>query len=258
MGNIYNGLLGGAPPVQALGDISATKQDKVGKLIVLDNGQKFRYCKAGAVALAAGKMCQSAVKNMYADGTALAIANASVANGGRLGDKFCKVTLLNSSPGGGAMVLAENELVGGYLIVDLGTGLGHKYLINGNNATVAAGECTVYLEDDIRVAFGDSATATLSLNPYYGTIIHDSPMTAMMVGVPLVPVTANYYYWSQTGGVGCCLQGAAWVTGIPLYVDGSVDGALTPSTETLYGHQVAIAMRVGTNASYGDCKFIID
>jgi hypothetical protein len=53
----------------------------------------------------------------------------------------------------------------------------------------------------IRNAIAATGELSLTYNPWYATVVQPvTTMTSDACGVPLCPVTASYYYWSQTGG----------------------------------------------------------
>lgn len=240
-----------SPPIQSIFEESATVLDQIGRVYRLADGRTFIYSKAGASALAAGKMTSAAVSGGHADTDACALTSAgTVATGGVVGGTEITIVL-----DGSTVTYAANDLVGGFFNPDNNNGEGHQYRIKSNTAFTAGGSGTVTLCDPIRVALAASSTGTLAISPYRGTIIQaaSNAIITRATGVPPIPVTALYYYWSQVTGPAVCLQGAAWVAGVGLTIDGETAGALTPMTELLFSPVLAIANRVGVDASYGDC-----
>jgi hypothetical protein len=180
---------------QGLLDISATKKEIVGTLRITKDGRKFRYAKAGASALAAGKA------NIVAAGDA-EVYNEACANAHAIGDMNIVETIT------AGVAHEENKFAGGYFAVNDATGEGHQYLINSSSVVTAAGtSITLGLSDPIRVALvAATSEFTLIPNPQYG-VAESAVEENMMAGVAPRVVTASYYFWNQTGGP-CLVLGA--------------------------------------------------
>jgi hypothetical protein len=80
--------------------------------------------------------------------------------------------------------------------------------------------------------------------PFCGTVISATP-EAFPTGVPPVTVPANYYYWSQTGGVACCLVEGSPAIG-SMMTHGATDGSLGPVSSTFDIDQPIIGIMFGT------------
>ena len=160
--------------------------EEPGMLRIETNGDCYRLAKAGATALAAGKLGVSAVLNA-------AHVNEAIAAAVAIGTKQLTLTITAGS------AIAENQLVGGHFGINAGTGLGQIYRIIGNSALAVAGtEIVVTLATGIRVALDVTSKYTLAYNRYEAVI--ESVTIAPAVGWPLVAVTAEYYYWAKTKG----------------------------------------------------------
>ena len=206
---------------------SATQKFPLGKLVVLDDGRKFRYCKNGAVALAAGKLVQSVHVATERD--------ASI-NGGAvvaIGATSLTFTAVGTIP--------VNSLAEGFLHIPLGTGLGLQYKIKANTVATAGNETTITLYDPIVTALAATTDGIVEANPYTGVLLAADDL-AYIIGVPVIPVTEAYYFWAQSGGIGMCLQNGS--TGVAttereVYADvaGGTDGACLSTAGGAVGKQ---------------------
>src|SRR4030042_4719578 len=142
---------------QGINAISATKKEEIGTKRITQDGRIFRYAKAGAVALAAGKMGISTTLSAYHINETGVPATIPVGT---------KTLTLTVSAG---LAIAENELQGGFLHINDNTGEGHQYLIESNSAITSAGT-TIYitLAEGIRYALTTSSDITLVRPPWYG------------------------------------------------------------------------------------------
>lgn len=243
--------------LQGLYEISATAREEVGTLRRDLYGNAYRYAKAGGTALSPGKATTSPAAN--ADWQDIAVA-AAVAVGGK------QVTLTNTAVG--VDTLAADYFKGGQLQINDAAGEGHWYRIVSSTALTAASTAvTVTLDEGIRVALTTSSEGTLVPNPYMGVVV-SSTETLQPTGTPLVDVTAEYYYWSQTGG-----EGVYWahddVAAIGSYlVNDAADGELSPwvldldatADADVVVSPVAIAIQRATpvDTEYCPCRWIID
>jgi len=245
------------PWKQGLYDISETATEFVGTLREDMFGNKYRYAKAGGTALSPGKNTTRAATN--ADWENIAVA-AAVAVGGKV------VTATNVAVG--TDVLPADYFKGGQLQVNDAAGEGHWYRILYSSAlTATSTTVTIGIEQGIKVALTTSSEVTLLPSAFMGTVI-SADTTYQPTGVPLVDVTAEYYYWSQTGG-----EGVYWTNsdvaaiGSPLVLS-TDDGELGPyvldldagADADLLIHPVAIAIGTATHVDteYNSCKYIID
>ena len=160
----------------------------LGQEKVLEDGRKFRLCLANG-ALTAGILVQSAAPNSYDDEL---VVNTAAA----VGDKEVEITVTAGHGG-----YDENWLAGGYLMVTKGSGcIGTFYKIKGNDAMVAGSSATIFLCDGLTYAIAESDEVGVAQNPYKDVVTGTT--TAPVIGVPLIAVTDNYYFWAQTAGVG--------------------------------------------------------
>lgn len=176
---------------QPLFNQSATKKEELGTLRVTQDGRKFRYARAGAGALAAGKLAVRTTVNAHVINQAMPATPAAVP----IGTRIIALTA------GGAVTYAENYFAGGYFQINDATGEGHQYLIESSTAVSAGTAITITLAEPIRVALvGSTSEWSLIASPWMYAI-QATTAAAVPIGVTPIVVTALYYYWAQTGGV---------------------------------------------------------
>jgi len=191
---------------------SSVQLEELGTLRILSDGRKFQYARAGATALAAGKVTQTAIPSANASDEVVA-ASAAV------GDMSISVTF------GGAVT--ADFYKDGLLWVNDDTGEGHLYRVRGHAAGTTA--VIVYLKDPIRVAItAGSGTVTLLQNPQDLVIVYPTSGTGAPAGVPPIPVTENCYFWNQVGGPCTILTDGTLVIGQHARVSDGTAGAVEP------------------------------
>lgn len=188
---------------------SAEKSQNLGQLGVDKLGRKFRYVKAGAVALVAGNVLQSPARDTQFTGMAVAVAAA-------IGDKVLNLT-------NGTTTTSLDQFKGGLAVVSESTGIGQVFVIAGNTVATSGAALTVTLEDSVRVALTTSSKVTLYMNAYNGVIVSPTTRTGKTVGGAIYPIAANEYGWIQSGGHGAALSDATVA---------AVGEGLSPSTTT--------------------------
>lgn len=219
MGKINNAELAPNLVAQDIYDISATQKHPLGTRLVLGE-RVFRYSLAGASALVAGKLNESAafggslsaIQETLAVPTAVAVGSSTVG-----------VTTLTDAT-------VANLYADGYLTVYDGAvadGVGQTYKIKSHPATTAAGLLTLTLYDDLVVALTTSAKVSLCANLYRKVLTSavTTPVGAP-TGVSLVAVTAAYYFWQQTWGPVCVLADGTWTLNTPLARSAATAGAV--------------------------------
>ena len=111
--------------LQGLYAESSTQKEALGTVRELKDGRTFVYCKNGAVALAAGKVCASVITSGMNEQT-VTVAHA-------IGTT--EITMTDSGSGTSA-----NAYKDGRLVVTAGTGIGESYTITGNTAASAGAD----------------------------------------------------------------------------------------------------------------------
>lgn len=200
---------------QGIYEVSKTKKEQIGTLRILQDGRKFRYAKAGASDLAAGKMGVAAqVAAAVTNKTCPAIA---------VGAKQLTLTI-------GSATYAADYFAGGFMHINDADGEGHAYPIESSTAVAASTSITVTLEEGIKVALLVTSEFTLIHSPWMA-VVESATEENLPVGIPVVAVTATYYYWAQTGGPAICLAVGTAPVGCNLVLGGTA-GALDTGAAT--------------------------
>ena len=195
---------------QGLFQASEELKHAIGTRMQLADGRVFFYAKAGAVALAAGKL------NM----AALAIAgheDCDVAAAVAVLDK--QVTLTPAT----APVTA-NQYAEGFVQVRSASGVGQMRKIRGHPAALTAANVVVDTYDPFTAAITTSGQANL-IKSVYDEVIESAVEENVLSGVPLIAVTENYYFWNQTFGPASVLSDGAVAAGT-IVVAGTVAGSV--------------------------------
>ena len=221
---------------QGLFQESATPNHSVGTRVQLADGRVFFYSKAGAGALGLGKNTQVAVVNA-------AHVDIVIADEALIGVKSFTVT-------DGGSGIAANQFAEGYLSINSGGGLGQMLKIKSNTVAGSGADSVVKTYDPNTVALGSTPTAILTANPWMGGI-QGTAEEAPSIGVPLISVTAAYYYWSQTWGISNVLRGDTAAIGARLGA-GDVAGELLADSATYNPlfPPVGISLQAGVDGDY--------
>jgi hypothetical protein len=218
MDNFYEGLTG--EPTQGIYDISAVKNFPLGTRYQ-KNGRTYHYAKAGAVALVAGNLLQSA-----ANGGTTTYQHDLTPSAAAVGAESVSVTTVTDT-------LAANHFADGLLAVTDGdAAMGSMYDIKSHTGG-AAGALVFTLAETVKVAITTSSRITIVKNVYDGAI--QAPVTTatgIIIGVAPVAVTASYYFWCQTWGMSNVLVKTALAVGNQVVRDVSAAGSVAPQKGT--------------------------
>lgn len=235
---------------QGIMAIAADKKEAIGTLRVTHDGRKFRYARADASGLSAGKMSVAAVPNAQIINTHVVAASA--------GDRTIQLTGLTW-----AADIDENGLAGGMLQINHGTNMGLQYLIESNTAFVT-GDTTIdiTLEEPLKEGLSASATTEVSIIPslWYDTTESETE-ESIPVGIPPVDVTADYYYWSQTGGIAIALCHGTPAVGTMLVLSSMPPGGLRTMASSVDVDTPIVAKQiatVGVSGEYKPVQLLID
>lgn len=182
---ISGGMLGNTTP-----DIYGENVDQlaiIGSKLRLRNGCEFIYQKAGAAEIGIAKMAQGeAPTDKWYDQVQTAYGLVAGVSSGTV------LITTGSTP-------AVNEWAEGWLLCNKGTGIGQIYQIKNNTSHATLPVVSLY--DDIITSIAASAEITIVKSPFMDTIVvATGGLTSIPVGVPLITVTAEYYFWGQTKG----------------------------------------------------------
>lgn len=191
MGNI---VMGGIPIPQGIYQQSLTKKCELGRLLPFLDGRCFRYChKAAGSSITKGHMAAAAELNDSTDKktqTGMDIAKS----GATVGAKVIKV-LLEAS-------VAANLFDDGLLTIEDSTGAGYCYRIKSNKAggSAVATPCELTLYDPILAVLSATTVLSLTVNKWQDVVVAPVDEKSTYVGVPLIDITEEYYFWAQTRG----------------------------------------------------------
>ncbi len=107
------------------------------------------------------------------------------------------------TPAIGATAVTAHQYVDGWFIVPKVTGLGGMYKIKSHLTNAGSLSFPITLYDPLWEALDVSSEVTLTVNSFRGTIVVPAAadaQTARLLGVALLDVTTDYYYWCQTKG----------------------------------------------------------
>jgi len=227
---------------QDIFEVSTVQETDLGAKVVSSDGRSFRYVKAGAVALVAGKLQQApAIVANHQNVAVAAVASA--------GTKEVTVTL-------GATAATVNQYAGGLLVINDVDGQGFSYTIKSHPAAGSSASLVVKIDEEIQVALTTSSQASLIANLYNGVIVNPTTATNVPVGVAIANIAAGSFGWIQTQGAVSCLNDSGTAVGLGLAPSGSVAGALATVAATT--NQVASALQAGVDTEYNVVNLCIN
>lgn len=213
---------------------SSTQMHDLDTVRPLADGRVFAYARAGAVALAAGKLTQSAVYN--ATNIDQAVNTAAV------GDTSLTITF------GGAVT--ANFYKDGWIWPNDDTGEGNLYRVKSHAAGTT--DVVVYLKEPIRVAFAAATTITALPNRQDLVIVQPyAALTSSLTGIPPIAVDINYYFWNQVKGPAVCLTNGTIAIGEELAPSNAVAGSVEALVHaTTWDVTVGTALTVNADTEY--------
>lgn len=216
--------------------ISSVKNGpELGQLAQTSDGRIYRYAKAGASNLAAGKLTVNA--DLDTD-----VVNKTIAATYSSGVQTVSINA--------AGAVSADYAAGGYLTVNDDTGEGISYLVNSNTVTSGAAASTIQLAEPTMTALTISVSeGTLTPHPYDGVVISATDQADMPTGVPNVSVTAAYYHWEQTGGICSVLYDEAVTRGQALTIGTGTAGAVE-ALDAAGEPQLGVAFMAGVDTEY--------
>lgn len=191
-------------------ETSTVQQHRLGTVYVDEFDKKYRYYKAGAVAIVAGNL----LVNADADAN---VTNRTVARSYPAG-----VTSVVVDTGG---TIAADAYVDGIFTVSDGTGEGFNCRVTGNTGVTGAGEITLSLAEPTTVALTiDVSEYSLTKNLYDSVVVSATDQQDMAVGISNVACPANNFGWLQTRGECAAWADEAVVRGQSLTIGTGVAG----------------------------------
>ena len=184
-------------PLQGIYEKSATQKYMPGTLLKYADGRKFRYARAGGTALAKAYMTQ-------AEGNESRLVEELQSTSGTSTAEGDQEIIVDITTG---ITLVEDELAGGWMVVNKATGIGDIYKVIANKVSTTDTLMRVLLDSPLRTALDATSELTFVKNAWWDVVVIPTTAAERPTGVPLIAVTANYWCWLQTGGP------------TPLYVD---------------------------------------
>jgi hypothetical protein len=175
---------------QGIYEENSAQQYPLGFRVALSDGRVFHYAENGGTALAAGKLIGSPLVFTEIERTITAAA-AQFAT---------QVTYTAVG------TITSNQYQDGFLCVVDGAGEGLQYKIKSHPAIAAAATGTITLYDGIITAL-DTTSDVMLLPSLYKDVILNPDVVLKTLGVPPIPVTADYFFWTQTWGQALVLCG---------------------------------------------------
>ncbi len=197
---------------QELFSSSATPAHRLGEKFTDAKGRIFRYVKAGASALVAGNVVQSAAE--IADHYGCTVPVTAIG--------ATQITVTPGATGGAANLYSQ-----GWACIDTTPGLGQMLAIKSHPAITASVAFVLTLEDPLWVALTASSKLTLVPNPRSAVI--QAPVTTLtgaVCGVAIYPIAAGEYGWIGTGGPHPTLTKGTPGPGVAVVSPGSAAGAV--------------------------------
>ena len=237
---------------QSLYAQSATMLESLGTIRKTMDGRIYRYAYLAnyAADLAVGKMTRAF--DINATFTNEELFNIAL-------DTTNITFTLNSAGAGNSMPL--NALTGGQLQINDATGEGYGYGIEWSSAiTTASTTVNIKLDQGIKLATSTDGEASIVPSPWGGSgvLLNAADASPVPTGVAMIPVTAAYYCWLQTGGMGACLCAGAPGAGLDLRCDGQTAGAVYGSVGTGTTAIVGRMLDTGVTTEYKPVFFTID
>tara|TARA_Y100000310_G_scaffold279836_1_gene299195 strand:- start:2953 stop:3735 length:783 start_codon:yes stop_codon:yes gene_type:complete len=192
----------------------------------------WRYTLAGATGLNIAAPLQQA-KAIHGEQDDDIVVGAAAAIGATA------VELTSTANLAAAPLSTADGIAEGYLIVNDAAGEGQLYKIRSHDAFVSTDDSTINLYDALTIALTTSSQCGLIQNPYRNVIATEAVVSGICVGVPLIAVTAAYWFWSQTGGPAPVVVQAAINLGTEVVVGttaAKADPAAAATTELCIGH----------------------
>lgn len=185
-------------PRQGIYEESASQNYAVGTKLVYGDGRVFRYTKNAANTLTKAKMTQCQVVETKTHEITQGDGVFAV------GDTQIAMTITGSG------TFVKDEFAQGWFFVNKGTAMGDIYKVLASHLSYETGGArgagvddtimNLLLETPIRTATALTSEASLIPSRWYDVVVFPTAHTGLATGVPLIGITASYYFWAQTGG----------------------------------------------------------
>ena len=210
------------------GPIAQRGRLPIGQQLILPDGRKFRFARAGAVATVIG--------NVLAGPTPISTDASMACAAGAVNDRIITFT-----HGGATSVI--NFFAEGYANISLDPGAGQIYKIASHLAlrsSTAGDVVNLAPGQALRVALTTTSDLTLVNNIYDGVIQQPATPLGALAGICISIIAIGSFGWLQTRGMASVLSAASTVSGNPVgcLITGGTAGAVAPlsaSTQAVVG-----------------------
>jgi len=169
---------------------TSEQKQKLGTRATTPDGRVFYYAENSGTAITHGGYLVDGIAAVAAHDMDVAAAATSAGN-----------TTFTS---GTSLTTTKDQYKDGYLYFNDGPGQGETYKVKSNTAVSGATGLSITIDepDGLRTALTTSSLFGLMYSPYKDIKIidGDGTMTTGVVGVTVIPVTADYFCWVQTAG----------------------------------------------------------
>jgi len=200
-----------------------TKIYPLGQRAETPDGKAYRYARASATAIVAGKLYQGKA----GEANTAQINDLAPAGTVSAGDRTLDVTIAGTALG--SDVFNDGTL---FVASSVGTGIGHTYKVKSASSAAAGSTSTVTLEgnEQITVAL-ESGTTTVGLrkNKYDEVLLSTANTVRVnaLAGVSAASAAASAYVWLQTRGEAAVFtDNTTLIIGLPCTASTTVAGAV--------------------------------
>jgi hypothetical protein len=229
---------------QGIFEESVSLKHRVGTRMQLADGRVYYYAKAGGT-LVAGKLCVSVVTPSGHEDVDTAAVSAD--------GKEVTVSLNTTS------VQEVNLYAEGFITTRETGGVGQMMKIESHGLQLTTdGDLLLKLYDPCTTALLATGQADLLMNPFKDIIVAAN-VVHPACGIPMIPVTDNYYAWVQTWGPACCLCDTAATLGEDIAAssdDGSVQDIAAATNDIAYVLSARVGHTIGADGADGKYTMI--
>ena len=169
---------------------TSEQKQKLGSRATTSDGRVFYYAENSGTAIDHGGYLVDGIGAVAAHDMDVAAAATSAGE-----------TTFTS---GTSLTTTKDQYKDGYLYFNDGPGQGETYRVKSNTAVSGATGLSITIDepDGLRTALTTSSLFGLMYSPYKDIKIidGDGTMTTGVIGVTVIPVTADYFCWVQTAG----------------------------------------------------------
>jgi hypothetical protein len=226
---------------QGLYEQSVSRKEILGTMRITQDGRRFRYSLAGAGNLSQGKV------NVAADATGDLIDEVQTNTTVSIGSVALQLYVTANT------AALANELKGGYLMVNDNDTEGACYEIASNEVKASTATALfITLDEPIHEAIAATAQLSIHRSPWW-KVIQSGDEENFPTGVPLIDVTASYYFWNQTAGVANVFMAGTPAIGALVCIGataGTVGNPATLHDDQTKGHVGTKIFDAGVNGEY--------